>query len=79
MSVRIPDDLLAVLDARRSAVGMSRAEAVRSLLERALSTGPDDGVDRTQIAHRLGPTPAQRLAEMTTETRRLLALAGRAR
>lgn len=78
ISVRLPDELLARLDARADAAGISRAEAVRSLLARALVTGEDDGVDRTQLAHRLAMTPAERLAAMTAEARRLLALRGRA-
>jgi hypothetical protein len=57
---------------------MSRAEAIRILLDRALSPGHDDGVDRTQIAHRLALTPAERVRRMAEETRRIQALVGRA-
>lgn len=76
--MRLPDEMLAELDARASAAGVPRAEAVRLLLGRALATGPDDGVDRTQIARRLAMTPAERVRRMAEETRRLLVLAGRA-
>lgn len=77
MSVRLPDRLLGELDRRARDAGMSRAEAIRLLLDRALSPHPD-GVDRTQIAHRLAMTPAERVHRMAEETRRLLALVGRA-
>lgn len=70
--------MLEDLDERAAAAGVSRAEAVRLLLGRALRTGADDGVDRTQIAQRLALTPAQRVRRMAEETRRLLALVGRA-
>ena len=78
ISVRLPAEMLTELDRRASAAGVSRAEAVRLLLDRALSSGRDDGVDRTQIAQRLALTPAERIRRMAEETRRLQALAGRA-
>ncbi|MFV0318678.1 MAG: CopG family transcriptional regulator [Microthrixaceae bacterium] len=77
VSVRLPDDLLAVLDRRARDAGLSRAEAIRILLDRALSPSSDDGVDRTQITHRLAMTPAQRVHRMAEETRRLQTLTGR--
>jgi len=70
--------MLAALDERAQTAGVSRAGAVRLLLERALSASVDDGVDRTQIAQRLALTPAQRVSRMAEETRRMLALTGRA-
>ncbi len=76
VSVRLPDEMLAQLDARAAAAGVTRAEALRTLLRRALTTGPDDGVDRTQITRRLALTPAQRLRLMTDEVRAILALQG---
>jgi hypothetical protein len=77
-AVRLPHELLAQIDARAAAAGMSREEAVARLLHRALATGPGDGVDRTQIAHRLRMTPAERVEAMATEVGRLLALTRRA-
>jgi hypothetical protein len=67
------------IDRRAAAAGVPRAEAVRRLLGRALATGVDDGVDRSQIARRLAMTPAERLETMAEEARRLLALGRRAR
>lgn len=78
MSVRLPDAMLAELDRRATIAGVSRAEAIRLLLDRALGPSHDDGVDRTQIAHRLALTPAERVRRMAEETRRLQAIAGRA-
>ncbi|MCC5952237.1 MAG: ribbon-helix-helix protein, CopG family [Acidimicrobiia bacterium] len=78
ISVRLPEEMLVEVDRRAAAAGVSRAEAIRLLLGRALATGRDDGVDRTQIARRLAMPPAQRIATMAEETRRLLALARRA-
>jgi hypothetical protein len=74
IAVRLPDDLLAELDARAEAAGVTRAEAVRVLLRRALAMGNVGGVDRTQIAHRLALSPAERVGTMADEVRRLLAL-----
>lgn len=48
------------------------------LVERGLRIGEAAGVDRTQIARRLAMSPAERLATMTEEVRRLQALSGRA-
>lgn len=79
IAVRLPVEMIAELDARAAAADVSRAEAVRILLDRALATGPEDGVDRTQIARRLALTPRQRVRSMAEETRRILALTRRAR
>lgn len=78
VTVRLPADLLNELDRRARGAGLSRAEAIRLLLDRALSPTTDDGVDRTQIAHRLAMTPAERVHRMAEETRRLQVLHGRA-
>ena len=78
ISVRLPPALLAELDVRAARAGIARAEAVRLLLNQALSSPVNDGVDRTQIAQRLALTPAERISRMAEETRRMLALAGRA-
>jgi metal-responsive CopG/Arc/MetJ family transcriptional regulator len=78
VAVRLPARMLAELDERAAAAGVSRAEAIRALLGRALESGADDGVDRTQIARRLAMSPAERLRTMAEETRRLLALTRRA-
>jgi metal-responsive CopG/Arc/MetJ family transcriptional regulator len=77
ISVRLPERMIVELDARADAAGVSRAEAVRLLLQRSLSSSTDDGVDRTQIAQRLALTPEQRISRMVAETRRMLALFGR--
>lgn len=74
--VRLPDEMLHELDARATAAGLTRAEAIRRLLERTLSTGPHDGVDRTQIARRLRMTPSERFRTGVAEARRLRALRG---
>lgn len=76
--VRVSAALLTELDRRAAAAGVSRSEAARVLLDRALSSADDDGVDRTQITQRLALSPAERLRRMVEETRRLQALAGRA-
>lgn len=78
ISVRIPEAVLTELDQRAAAAGVSRAEAIRLLLDRVLSVGNEDGVDRTQIAQRLALTPAERVHRMAEETRRILALVSRA-
>lgn len=78
MSVRLPAEMLLELDRRAKRSGTSRAEAIRILLNHALRANPDDGVDRTQIAHRLALTPAERVRRMAEETRRLQRLVGRA-
>jgi hypothetical protein len=70
--------MLAEVDARARSAGVSRAEAIRRLLEQVLGPGDDDGVDRTQIARRLAMTPAERLRVTAEESRRLLALTRRA-
>jgi hypothetical protein len=75
--VRLPEAMLVEVDQRAAAAGVSRAEAIRLLVGRSLSVGPDDGVDRTQIARRLVMTPAERVSTMAEETRRLLALSRR--
>lgn len=69
--------MLAELDTRAAAAGVSRAEAVRLLLDRALLGALDDGVDRTQIARRLALTPSERVRRMAEEVRRMRVLAGR--
>lgn len=75
--MRLPEAVLAELDERAAAAGVTRAEAIRLLLDRAMSAGRDDGVDRTQIAQRLALTPAERVRRMAEETRRMLVIAGR--
>lgn len=75
--MRLTDEMLEELDARAAGAGVTRAEAIRLLLGRALAPQLDDGVDRTQIARRLAMSPAERLRTMAEETRRLLALTGR--
>lgn len=76
--MRLTDELLTEVDARAADAGVSRAEAIRLLLGQALDARRDDGVDRAQIAGRLAMSPAERLRTMAVETRRLLALTGRA-
>jgi len=77
VSVRFDDATLTELDARAATAGMNRAEAIRLLVASGLASQRNDGVDRTQIAHRLALSPAQRLHRMAEETRRMLALTGR--
>lgn len=77
VAVAIPHELMVRVDARARAAGLSREEAVARLITRALGAGGAGGVDRTQIAHRLRMTPAQRVATMAEESRRMLALAER--
>ena len=74
VSIRLPDDVLAEIDRRADTASLSRAEAIRRLLDRALRTGVGDGVDRAQIARRLRLSPAERIETMTSEARSLLAL-----
>ena len=68
VSVRLPDDLLARVDARAVERRESRAAVVRELLLDALA-GPevsesDDGVDRAQIRRMLALTPRERIRRM---------------
>lgn len=73
----MPEPLLEALDARAAAAGVSRAEAVRTILEAALLT-TGDGVDRAQIEARLAMSPAERVRTMAESARRLMVLQGRA-
>ncbi len=77
IAFRLPDPLLAALDARAGAAGISRAEALRTIVEDALRAG-DDGVDRAQIDARLALSPARRVETMARDARRLAAIRGRA-
>ena len=72
----LPADVIEEVDRRSVVAGTSREETIVFLLGRALSVGPGDGVDRTQIEQRLALTPAQRVARMAEETRRMQALMG---
>ena len=69
VSVRLPADLLAHVDARAAVVGESRAAVVRRLLIGALAVdevGGEqlDGVDRAQIRRMLALTPRERIRHM---------------
>ncbi len=69
MAVRLPPDLLAMVDARARSGGHSRAGTVRQLLVEALrATPPDatppDGIDRAQIRRMLALTPRDRIRHM---------------
>ncbi len=77
ISFRLPDPALAVLDERASTAGVSRAEALRTILEDVLRL-PDDGVDRSQIEARLALSPAERVRTMARDSGRLAVLRGRA-
>ena len=70
--------MLTELDRRAASAGVTRAEAIRLLLDDALRPRTVDGVDRTQIARRLALAPGERVRRMAEETRRLQALAARA-
>lgn len=56
---------------------MTRAEALRRIVEDAVRTG-DDGVDRVQIDARLALSPADRVRTMARDARRLAAIRGTA-
>jgi hypothetical protein len=78
VSVRLRADTLIEVDRRASAAGVSRSEVIRYLLDREFGIGFDDEVDRAELSRRLAMTPAQRVRTMVEETRRLLALQGKA-
>ena len=65
MAVRLPAELLTLIDGRAAANARSRAATIRDLLTQALYSGRDDGVDRGQIRRMLAMTPAERVRQMT--------------
>jgi hypothetical protein len=69
--------MLATLDERARAADLTRAEALRTIVEDALRrTG--DGVDRSQIEARLALSPAERVRAMARDAGRLAVIRGRA-
>lgn len=77
IAFRLPEPSLALLDERARAAGISRAEALRTLVEAALRP-TDDGVDRSQIDARLALSPSERVRTMARDAARLSAIRGRA-
>lgn len=77
IAFRLPEALRDESDARARSAGISRAEALRVIVEDALSGG-DDGVDLAQIDARLALTPARRVETMARDARALAAIRGRA-
>ncbi|CAN5183259.1 hypothetical protein BH23ACT9_BH23ACT9_29570 [soil metagenome] len=69
--------MLATLDERARAADLTRAEALRSIVEDALRR-TDDGVDRSQIEARLALSPAERVRTMARDAGRLAVIRGRA-
>jgi predicted DNA-binding protein len=78
IAFRLPEPLLAALDDRAAAAGLTRAEVLRSIVEQSLRAS-DDGVDLAQIDARLALTPSERVRRMALDARRLSAIRGRAR
>lgn len=72
MSIRLPPDLLAEVDARAAAAGESRAAVVRQLLTGALGVprfgDVESGVDLAQIRRMLALTPRERIRHMAAVT-----------
>jgi metal-responsive CopG/Arc/MetJ family transcriptional regulator len=80
VSVRLPADLLARVDARAAAIGESRASVVRDLLADALGAAPPlDGVDRAQIRRMLALTPRERIRYMADVANGMIRLRERMR
>lgn len=77
IAFRLPEPVLALLDERAATAGISRAEALRTIVEDALRV-THDGVDRSQIDARLALPPAERVRTMARDAGRLAALRGRA-
>ncbi len=75
MSVRLPDDLLARVDAESARADESRAATIRRLVGEALG---DSGVDVAQIRRALALTPAERIRAVVRTERGLAQLRGRA-
>ena len=84
VSVRLPADLLARVDARAAAGGGSRAAVVRQLLVAALVGWPreveaPDGIDRAQIQRMLALTPRERIRHMADVANGMIRLRERMR
>ena len=79
IAVRLPAELLALVDARAAAAGSSRASAVRELLAEALVMPPGDGVDRSQIRRMRALSPRERIHHMVDVARAQTRLRGAAR
>lgn len=77
IAFRLPGPVLSTLDARAKTAGITRAEALRAIVEEALRSD-GDGVDQTQIDARLALSPADRVRTMARDARRLAAIRGRA-
>ena len=77
ISFRLSEAMLEALDGRARAAGLTRAEALRTIVEDALRR-TDDGVDRSQIEERLALLPAERVRMMARDAGRLAVIRGRA-
>jgi len=75
VSVRLPDDLLARVDAESARLHESRAATIRRLVDDALG---DSGVDVAQIRRALALSPAERIRAAACTERGLARLRGRA-
>lgn len=65
VAVRLPPDVVALVDAQAEAHGESRSEAIRRLLSQALGSDQrPDGVDRAQIRRMLALSPRDRIRHM---------------
>lgn len=62
--MRLPADLLDLIDTRAAARGQSRAGAIRGLLTDALLVPAADGVDRAQIRRMRVLSPRERIHHM---------------
>jgi len=79
VAVRLPADLLVLVDHRARTSRQSRAGAIRSLLAEALRVDSPDGVDRAQIRRMLAMTPAERIRHMAQVANTQMRLRGAAR
>lgn len=79
IAVRLPADLLGVIDARAAASGQSRAGAIRGLLSDALLVPAADGVDRAQIRRMRALSPRERIRHMAAVADAQASIRGAAR
>jgi hypothetical protein len=79
VAVRLPPDLLELIDRHARAHGLSRAATIRLLVADGLRSGPGDGVDRAQIRRMLALTPVERIRQLTASVEAQSRLRGIAR
>lgn len=79
VAVRLPPDVLVLLDRRAERAGITRAQVMRDILRAAVDSSSSDGVDRAQIQRMLRLTPAERVQHMAQVAESLSSIKGIAR